>query len=267
MARTKKRARGKRRKARKRRLLSVAVAAVVVFAIFSVYSYIEIRGLRWTIDQQGDDFLRTQEELDNAKATISGLTENLRANMSELERVREQLEALMPRVINYFAVGVTDDEEGEVIPLRVTLLGEENSISVDVRYLMYGEDIQRSARNAVAAVAFLEDRQSLPVGVQIRVGGASYIVRVDGGSAGAAMAAAIFAALEGKEVDNGVLITGSIGLTGGIGRVDAVAEKAAAARDWGATLFLVPAGQYVEVSGIEVREVASLWEALEHILQ
>lgn len=64
-----------------------------------------------------------------------------------------------------------------------------------------------------------------------------------GPSAGAAIAAATIAALEGKKVRQDVAISGTIEEDGHIGLVDAVFEKAIAAENKGMRLFLVPKGQ------------------------
>ena len=66
---------------------------------------------------------------------------------------------------------------------------------------------------------------------------------IGGPSAGAAIAAAAIAALEGAEVKQDVAITGSIEEDGHIGHVAAVFEKAIAAEKTGMSLFLVPEGQ------------------------
>jgi len=139
---------------------------------------------------------------------------------------------------------------------------------VDLSYVTYGKDTQESARDAVAAVAFLENEKSLGVGIQIRFGGPEEIAAsVDGPSAGTAMAIAIFALLHDKQVDNGVLITGTIGPDATIGWVGFVEEKAIAARDWGARLLLVPQGQRVVVRGIEIVEVSDFNEAMAYVLK
>lgn len=64
-----------------------------------------------------------------------------------------------------------------------------------------------------------------------------------GPSAGAAIAAATIAALEGKKVRQDVAISGTIEEDGYIGQVDAVFEKAVVVEKNGMTLFLVPKGQ------------------------
>lgn len=63
---------------------------------------------------------------------------------------------------------------------------------------------------------------------------------IEGPSAGAALTIATIAALERHELNPDVMITGTIRPDGGIGRVGRVPEKAEAAKDQGATLFLIP---------------------------
>jgi predicted S18 family serine protease len=64
-----------------------------------------------------------------------------------------------------------------------------------------------------------------------------------GPSAGAAIAAATIAALEGKKVRQDVAITGTLEEGGYVGPVGAVFEKAVTAEKNGMKLFLVPKGQ------------------------
>ncbi|MBI4214482.1 hypothetical protein HY546_00650 [archaeon] len=66
---------------------------------------------------------------------------------------------------------------------------------------------------------------------------------VGGPSAGAAMATAIVAALEGKRVRAGVAFTGTIESDGRIGMVGGIVEKAESAAEAGKELFVVPKGQ------------------------
>jgi uncharacterized protein len=64
-----------------------------------------------------------------------------------------------------------------------------------------------------------------------------------GPSAGAAMTTAMIAAIEGKNVDKKVAVTGTIEQDGSIGQIGGVLEKAQAAADTGVGIFLVPEGQ------------------------
>ncbi len=95
---------------------------------------------------------------------------------------------------------------------------------------------------------------------------------VGGVSSGAAVAIGVIALLEGKKINEDVLITGTISPDGIIRRVGEIREKAAAARDAGYKFFLVPQGQsryrfmnqslqeYLN-NTIEIREVATIDDA------
>jgi uncharacterized protein len=76
---------------------------------------------------------------------------------------------------------------------------------------------------------------------------------VEGPSAGAALTVAIIAALQDRQVNPEVMITGTINPDGTIGPIGGVMEKAKAAKDIGAGIFLVPSGQSVEVSYEQIR--------------
>jgi uncharacterized protein len=71
---------------------------------------------------------------------------------------------------------------------------------------------------------------------------------IEGPSAGAALTIATLAALENKSINQSVMITGTINPDGTIGPVGGILSKAKAAKDIGATLFLVPEGQGVQTS-------------------
>ena len=66
---------------------------------------------------------------------------------------------------------------------------------------------------------------------------------VGGPSAGAALALVTIAAIEEKDLNQSVGITGTILPDGSIGQIGGVLEKAAAEADANKTLFLVPSGQ------------------------
>lgn len=95
---------------------------------------------------------------------------------------------------------------------------------------------------------------------------------VGGVSSGAAVAIGAIALLEGKNLNKGILITGTISPDGIIRRVGEIREKATVARDSGFTLFLVPQGQsryrfmnqtlqeYLN-NTIEIKEVATIEDA------
>jgi PDZ domain-containing protein len=92
--------------------------------------------------------------------------------------------------------------------------------------------------------------------------------QVGGPSAGLAFTLAVLDVLTEGELTGGlsVAVTGTIGDDGGVGEVGGVVQKAAAAADAGAELFLVPPGELDDAlandHGMEVVAVATLDEAL-----
>ncbi len=80
---------------------------------------------------------------------------------------------------------------------------------------------------------------------------------VGGPSAGAAMTVATYAALQNKKITPEVMITGTIEPDGSIGEVGGILEKAEAAGENGAKIFLVPKGsadlKYYERQVVERR--------------
>ncbi|MBI3413175.1 MAG: hypothetical protein HY051_03790 [Candidatus Aenigmarchaeota archaeon] len=135
------------------------------------------------------------------------------------------------------------DETGEGIVTNLTVqvkLGSGRSL-VDINNLFFWVDTQNSIRTAkdVAQKFTGADLKNYDIIYSI-VANAS---AVEGPSAGAAIAIATIAALENKNLKRDAMITGTINPDGSIGKVGDVMAKAAAAKSFNATLFLIPAGQ------------------------
>ena len=71
--------------------------------------------------------------------------------------------------------------------------------------------------------------------------------KIDGESAGGAMAAAVIADIEGRELRDDVVFSGTIDKNGKIGEVGAVLNKAYAAAKENASIFIVPTAQVKQV--------------------
>ena len=81
---------------------------------------------------------------------------------------------------------------------------------------------------------------------------------IAGPSAGAAMAIGTVLAMHNMTAKKGVAITGAIDSNGTITPVGPVAEKAAAAKDAGMSLFLVPEGESYDKSLKRSRECTNI---------
>ncbi len=109
-----------------------------------------------------------------------------------------------------------------------------------------GVDFQNSARIAVQVAHNITgvDLSNKDVIFSITTDNQN-LQAVDGGSAGGAMTVLLTSAILGKSINGHVLMTGTIQPDGTIGPIGGVLEKAQAAANYGAKIFLVPTGQGV----------------------
>ncbi|NJE85264.1 ATP-dependent protease [Thermococcus sp. CX2] len=105
-------------------------------------------------------------------------------------------------------------------------------------------DMQASARLAaqIAGKVLGVDMSKYDVFIQIKADSPI----IGGPSAGGTMTVGIIAALEGWKVNPKVMMTGMINPDGTIGPVGGILEKASAAHDVGAEIFLIPQGQRIQ---------------------
>jgi uncharacterized protein len=144
-----------------------------------------------------------------------------------------------------------------------TLLGVIGQVYVEVRegngrvladtHPFVEPDTQYSARKAVkVAEKFTNsDLSNMDIIISFDVNG----TLIGGPSAGAAIAVATVAAIEGKNVSKDAVITGTIQEGGYIGQVGGVLEKAKAAEVNGMKLFLIPKGQEVYEERIKKKKI------------
>lgn len=138
-----------------------------------------------------------------------------------------------------------------------TYVGTVLGISVEIRdgsgqvlvntVVPTGVDFQTSARTAVMVAQNLTnyDLSKKDVIFSISSANQTELQAVDGGSAGGAMTVLLISDITGKPINTRVLMTGTIEPDGTIGQIGGVAEKADAAGNHGAKIFLVPVGQAV----------------------
>jgi uncharacterized protein len=190
---------------------------------------------------------------------------------------------------------VDNEGNGVVTLLRVEALPGEGKVLVNINQLLFWVDTQYSIIVAEeVAEDFTEiDLSNIDLSYTIETNASV----IGGQSAGAAITVATIAALENKTIDPNTMITGTIRSDGSIGQVGAILAKAKAAKDVGATLFLVPPDQAIQINykpvkkcekigpitycsveyeeeridiseevGIEVKEVSTLQEALKYFL-
>jgi len=211
----------------------------------------------------------------------------------QLPAASAQITILNGTEAEIYLPAVDNQGKGVVTLLKVEALPGKGRVLVNVNNLLFWVDTQQSIQNAKEVAEKFTglnlSNYDLVYDIQTNA------TVVEGPSAGAAIAIATIAALEGKQLPKDVMITGTIETDGSIGPVGGIIPKAKAAKDIGAKLFLVPQGQgteknyvpqqkceqtgsftfcittYKEVTesvgkavGIEVKEVSNISEAMKY---
>jgi uncharacterized protein len=140
-------------------------------------------------------------------------------------------------------LAVTQDEsQGIAGNLTVKLIPGDSQILIDTS--PYTEtDLQYSANTAVDVAKAISGNNASDEDIVLTYSAPGQVSVIGGGSAGAAATLATIAALEDRQINPKVAITGTINPDGTIGQVAGILEKAKAAADAGYTLLLVPKGQ------------------------
>jgi uncharacterized protein len=189
------------------------------------------------------------------------------------------------------------DEDGNGVPtqLDVQLVPGIGRTLVNVDKLIFWADTQNSIRTAksVAEEVTKTDLRDYDIIYTINANASV----IEGPSAGAALTVATIAAIEKRQINGSVMMTGTINHDGTIGPVGEVIAKATAAKSIGAELFIVPLSQSVQISyesrkycekiglsqicsmeqipsrvdvseeaGIEVKEARNIGEAIKYFL-
>jgi len=179
--------------------------------------------------------------------------------------------------------------------LKVQTIPGEGRTLVNVDNLLFWVDTQFSIRTAKSVAENVTKLDLSKVDLIYTIETDASVI--EGQSAGAALTVVTVAALENKTINKNVIITGTMMPDGKIGPVGSIFEKAKAAKDINATLFLVPQGQGTQTNympekkcekigpinyctteykqgkidisrdaGIDVKEVSDINEALTYFL-
>lgn len=209
------------------------------------------------------------------------------------------MEVFVSNISRYTATiyvpAVDNQGNGIATVLKVESMPGEGRVLTNINQLLFWVDTQYSIQVAkkVAENITKQDLSKVDLIYEIETNASL----IEGPSAGAALTLATIAALENKSTNSSVTITGTIAPDGSIGPVGGILAKAKASKDIGATLFLVPSGQGIQVNykpiqhcerfgsftyctveykqekiaitkeaGIAVKEVANIEEALKYFL-
>ena len=151
---------------------------------------------------------------------------------------------------------LADIPPGTSVPVAYTRLGEPGTTTITTR----AADDRPGSLLGVSVL----DQPSAPFDVDIQV------ADVGGPSAGLMLTLGILDLVGDEDLTGGTAVagTGTIDLQGAVGPIGGIALKMAAARDIGAELFLVPAGNCAEAvaapdTGVPTARVATLDDALD----
>lgn len=190
---------------------------------------------------------------------------------------------------------VAQDGKGVATVLDVQVMEGHGRTLANIDKILFWTDTQNSIRTASAVAEEITGANLSKYDIIYTIKANATVI--EGGSAGAALTVATVAALEGKQINTSIMMTGTINHDGTIGPVSEILAKAWAAKAVGAKMLLVPLAQSNQITyeskkyceqigwsqictveqipnkvdiseqaGIDVVEVQNIEEALEYFL-
>lgn len=204
-------------------------------------------------------------------AELSRDLENAEEELEQKDNLLGEAEEIIAR-LNYsstleiYTLGVRD-EEGVPIPLRIEMKSGEGRLLIDTEGVLLESSVQSAAKTAFQVAQNISGADLSRKDIIFRiVNSFNETLVLSGESAGAAMTVGLAALVTGRQVKQGVVITGEINEDGSLGKVSQIEPKAEAAKRANATTLIVPSGQAVRIEGISVVEVSDIHEAMRYIL-
>jgi uncharacterized protein len=140
---------------------------------------------------------------------------------------------------------VDNNGNGVVTTLEVIAMPGSGRTLVDIDNLLFWADTQNSIRMAKLVAKNITGLETDDYDIIYNIKANASLI--GGPSAGAALTLVTISALENKPLKQDVMLTGGINHDGTISPVSGILEKAEAAKDLNATIFLVPLLQSREV--------------------
>lgn len=145
------------------------------------------------------------------------------------------------RIIKFSLPAVDSKGQGVIGHLYTTVKPGSGLVLVNINDILANVDTQESGRIAAGVAGDYTSTNMSTLDVIYNIKANASII--EGPSAGASMAASIILALRNETYNPGVMITGTIKEDGTVGKVGSVFEKAEAAKQANASIFLVPVNQ------------------------
>lgn len=241
--------------------LAIILAAIIaISAIGNIFLLQQVQTLGQQVDRlQGDNAKLRKESasISSSVPVISNLGNRSSQTLSQSLAIEKPIgySNLLTQSITAVAVKTIPVTDGffQSVQYRGTVM----DITVDIRdggrgrilvntAVPTGVDFQTSAKTAVSVAQSITGTDLSGRDVIFSIssrGNATDLQSVDGGSAGAAMTVLLVSELQNKSISRDVLMTGTINPDGTIGPIGGVEQKAEAAGQYGAKIFLVPQGQ------------------------
>jgi uncharacterized protein len=156
----------------------------------------------------------------------------------EKPQVTLSSENISENIVKLKLPAVDDQGKGVTTTLKVKAISGTGRTLVDIDNLLFWADTQQSIRLARLVAGNFSGKKLENYDLTYSVEANASVL--GGESAGAALAIATLAALEGKQLNQNVMITGTINHDGTIGPVSGILEKAQASKKAGASILLVP---------------------------
>ena len=146
--------------------------------------------------------------------------------------------------VEIFLPAVEEEGDGTMAWLNVEINKGEGRVLLDIDDIFFLEDTQESVRIAksVAEKTTNIDTSCYDIVYSFNANAS----KIEGPSAGPAIAIATSIALENKKINKSVVITGYLREDGTIGKVSGILEKAESAKQNQIKLLLIPVGQKIQ---------------------
>lgn len=234
----------------------------------------EVDSLGTQLSVQGNEIAALKADAEGLEQEIALLQSKIDSNEQYVASLSNQLEhsqqSSKRTKISAYSLAIINDERGVVFPIEVEVINSgTGAISVDVSNVQYEDAFQSAVRTAAAVASDYTGESITDKDVIVRIMGdqnEKKMTTIDGGSAGALIAGMLVAALSDRDVNDDVLITGTINPNGTVGRVGSVGEKIEAAIDFGSNTMLVPKAQEVDSEKIVVVGVLDIDDVVKYLV-
>lgn len=256
------------------------VAAIAFLAIFSVviFQYFQISDLKDEIRAKDilssdykeleSDFTELEAELNQTRLELEQVQMSLNMSEASLKEAEVAIRELnYSNSIHTHILGVKGDE-GVATPLEIEIKKGTGRVLIDIGDIFLEDDVQSTAKTAFALADVKSKGDLAEKDATIRIiNPYKKSLSISGMSSGAIMTMGLIALGKNATLKKDIAITGTIKGDGSIGRVLYISQKAEAAKALNATVMLVPEGQWMPVSGIELIEISNIEEAMEYMLE